>query len=84
MDQILLHARPVLQDDEYCISFSALAWAAKNSEIHGGWLMSPIELSAAETKQALQQVALEDRRILSAFGQRFCLQRFQAPIGLGA
>ena len=64
------------------MSVSALARAA-NSEIHGGSIMNPIVLSAAETKQTLQQVALEDRRIMSAVGQRFCLQLSQAPIGLG-
>ena len=50
------------------MSFSALNRAA-NTEIHGASqpsLMSPIELFAAETKHTLQQVALEDRRALSA------------------
>ena len=65
--------------DEYCMSFSALNRAA-NTEIHGASLMSPTELFAAETRQTNQQVALEDRRALPAV----CIQRCQAPIGLGA
>ena len=68
--QVLLQARPALLGDEYRMSFSALNRAAY-TEIHGASLMNPIELFAAETKQTLQQVALEDRRALSAVGQRY-------------
>ena len=42
-----------------------------NSELHGVMLMSPAELVIAEAKHLLLNVALEDRRALSAVGQRF-------------
>ena len=52
------------------MSFRALSVAA-HADIGAGAPLSPVRQFAAETKQQLQNVALDDRRALSSVGQRF-------------
>ena len=52
------------------MSFRALSAAAR-ADIDAGAPLSPVRQFAAETKQQLQNVALDDRRALSSVGQRF-------------
>ena len=68
--QVLLQGHPAELGTDFQMSFRALSVAA-HADIGAGAPLSPVRQFAAETKQQLQNVALDDRRALSSVGQRF-------------
>ena len=68
--QVLLQGHPEELGVDFQMSFRALS-AAAHADIGAGAPLSPVRQFAAETKQQLQNVALDDRRALSSVGQRF-------------
>ena len=68
--QVLLQGHPEELGADFQMSFRALSVAA-HADIGAGAPLSPVRQFAAETKQKLQNVALDDHRALSSVGQRF-------------
>ena len=68
--QVLLQGHPEELGDDFQMSFRALS-AAAHADIGAGAPLSLVRQAAAETKQMLQDVALDDRRAISSVGQRF-------------
>ena len=68
--QVLLQGHPEDLGVDFQMSFRALS-AAAHADVGTGAPLSPVRQFAAETKQQLQSVALDDRRALSSVGQRF-------------
>ena len=68
--QVLLQGHPEELGADFKMSFRALSVAA-HADIGVCAPLSPVRQFAAETKQQLQNVALDDRRALSSVGQRF-------------
>ena len=67
--QVMLQGHPEELGVDFQMSFRALS-AAAHADIGAGAPLSPVRQFAAETKQQLQNVALDDRRALSSVGQR--------------
>ena len=57
--------------DDFRMSFRALSAAASRADIGAGAPLSLLQQFVDETKRTLQNVALDDRRVLSSVGQRF-------------
>ena len=66
----LLQGHPEDLGVDFQMSFRALSVSA-HSDIGAGAPLSPVRQFAAETKQQLHNVALDDRRALSSVAQRF-------------
>ena len=69
--QVLLQGHPEELGADFQMSLRALSAVAAHADIGEGAPLSPVRQFAAETKQQLQSVALDDRRALSSVGQRF-------------
>ncbi len=67
--QVLLQGHPEELGEDFCVPFRTLSRdATEEIELDS---LPPAQLFAAETKQLLQRVALQDRRALFFVGQRF-------------
>ena len=67
--QVLLQGHPEELGEDFCVPFRTLSRDATEEIEHDS--LPPAQLFAAETKQLLQRVALQDRRALFFVGQRF-------------